>query len=73
MKKTLPYHGQNNQTTNETISMVAKYLKENKLLCVPLDEGKGSCIMKKATYQSKTNKVLECPQFLRIETTNPQN
>ena len=48
------------------LSWVAKYLKENELLDVLLNE------LKKTSYQSKMIKNAQLPHFSRIETTNDE-
>ena len=47
--------------------MTKKYLKEQDLLAIPFDKGVGICIMKKE-YHHKLNKIINLPQFQKLET-----
>ena len=47
------------------LSRLAKCFKDNELLAVAFDKGSGFCV-----YQFKMNKIVYCPIFLMIETTN---
>ena len=46
--------------------MTKKYLKENNLLAIPYDKGVGICVMKKKTYFSKMDKIIDLPQFEKV-------
>ena len=47
--------------------MTKKYLRDNNLLAIPFDKGVGVCVMKSEDYQMKMNKIIELPQFEKIE------
>jgi len=43
------------------ITMTKKYLKDNELLAVPFEKGIGICVMKKKTYESKLEAIIDLP------------
>ena len=45
------------------LTLTRKYLKDKDLVAVPFDKGIGICVMKKATYHEKLEKILNLPQF----------
>ena len=47
--------------------MTKKYLKEKNLLPVPFDKGVGICVMKKGTYHAKLDKIINLPQFQKLQ------
>ena len=49
--------------------MTKKYLKDNGLLAIPFDKGIGICIMKKETYESKLDDIINLPQFQQVSKT----
>jgi len=51
------------------IDLTKRYLKENNLLAIPFDKGIGICVMKKEAYHTKLNKILELPQFEKVNHT----
>ena len=46
--------------------MTKKYLKDNDLLAVPFDKGIGICLMKKDSYHSKMDTIINLPQFEKV-------
>ena len=52
------------------LSKMPIYLKEHDLLAVPHDNGTGFGKMRKSTYQTKLDQVLDCPQFSRIDASD---
>ena len=46
--------------------MTKKYLKDNDLLAIPFDKGIGICIMKKETYETKLDAIINLPQFQKV-------
>ena len=48
---------------------VKKYLKDNGLLAVPFDKGVGFCIMRKRTFESKLESLLQSAQFVKKDAT----
>ena len=55
--------------SSRNIMLTKRYLKENNLLAVPFDKGVGICLMKKETYHTKMNKIINLPQFEKVATT----
>ena len=55
--------------SSRNIMLTRRYLKENNLLAVPFDKGVGICLMKKETYHTKMNKIINLPQFEKVTTT----
>ena len=53
--------------TSRNIVMTKKYLKENNLLAVPFDKGIGIALMGRDTYYNKMNKIINLPQFEKME------
>ena len=49
------------------INMTKKYLKDNELLAVPFDKGIGICLMKRETYNDKTNDILKLNQLKKVQ------
>ena len=49
--------------SSKHIRMTKKYLKDNDLLAVPFDKGIGICLMKKDSYHSKMDTIINLPQF----------
>ena len=49
--------------------MTKKYLKDNNLLAIPFDKGIGICIMKKTTYNTKLDAIIDLPQFEEVVST----
>ena len=41
--------------------------KEKDLLAVPFDKGIGICVMKKGTYHENLNKIINLPQFQKLQ------
>ena len=50
------------QRTPRHIIMKKQYLREKDLLAVPFDKGTGICMMKRQTYISKLNNILNLKQ-----------
>ena len=53
--------------TSRHLKMTKKYLKDNDYLAVPFDKGVGICIMTKNDYQKKMDKLINLPQFQKVE------
>ena len=53
--------------TNRHLKMTLKYLKTNDLVAVPFDKGVGICLMKRQDYEQKLDKIINLPQFLKLE------
>ena len=53
--------------SSRNILLTKKYLKEKDLLAIPFDKGIGICIMKRETYNSKTEAIINLPQFEKVE------
>ena len=49
--------------SSRNIKLTKTYLQQNDLLAVPFDKGIGICLMKRDTYNSKMNDILNLPQF----------
>ena len=49
-----------------------KYLKDNGLLAVRFDKGVGFCIMRKQTYESKLESLLQSAQFVKKDATTDE-
>ena len=49
-----------------------KYLKDNGLLAVPFNKGVGFCIMRKQTYESKLESLLQSAQFVKEDATTEE-
>ena len=47
--------------------MTQKYLKNHDILAVPFDKGVGICIMTKNDYKKKMDKLINLPQFQKVE------
>ena len=50
---------------DKAVEKPRKYLKDNGLLAVPFDKGVGFCIMRKRTYESKLEFLLQSAQFVK--------
>ena len=57
---------------DKAVEQTRKYLKNNGLLAVPFDKGVGFCIMRKQTYESKLESLLQSAQFLKKDTTTDE-
>ena len=53
--------------SSRNILLTKKYLKEKDLLAIPFDKGIGICIMKRETYNSKMEAIINLPQFEKVE------
>ena len=49
--------------------MTKRYLREKDLLAVLFDKGTGICVMKRQTYISKLNNILNLEQFEKVTVT----
>ena len=49
--------------------MTKQCLREKDLLAVPFDKGTGICVMKRQTYISKLNDILNLEQFENVAVT----
>ena len=54
---------------DKAVEKTRKYLKDNGLLAVPFDKGGGFCIMRKQTYESKLESLLQSAQFVKKDAT----
>ena len=52
--------------TPRHIIMIEQYLQEKELLAVPFNKGTGICMMKRQTYISKLNDILNLEQFEKV-------
>ena len=50
---------------DKAVEKTRKYLKDNGLLAVFFDKGFGFCIMRKQTYESKLEPLLQSAQFVK--------
>ena len=59
------WYAQNARETplNRGVAKGGNFLKDNDILAVPFDRGKGFCVMKKQSNDKKLEKVLECFEF----------
>ena len=57
------------QRTLRHIIMTKRYLREKDLLAVLFDKGTGICVMKRQTYISKLNDILNLEQFEKVTVT----
>ena len=57
------------QRTLRHIIMTKRYLQEKDLLSVLFDKGPGICVMKRQTYISKLNDILNLEQFEKVTVT----
>ena len=51
------------QRADRKVTMTNRYLRENNLLAVPFDKGRGICLMKVETYRDKLKQITSGPQF----------
>ena len=52
---------------DKAVDKTRKYLKDNGLLAVPFDKGVGFCKMRKQTYESKQDFLLQSAQFVKTD------
>ena len=57
---------------DKAVEKTRKYLKDNGLLAVPFDKGVGFCIMRKQTYESKLESLLQSAQFVKKDATTDE-
>ena len=57
---------------DSAVERTRKYLKDNGLLAVPFDKGVGFCIMRKQTYESKLDSLLQSAQFVKKDATTDE-
>ena len=57
------------QRISRHIIMTKRYLREKELLAVPFDKGSYICVMKRQTYISKLNDILNLEQFEKVTFT----
>ena len=57
---------------DKAVEKTKKYLKDNGILDVPFDKGDGFCIMRKQTYGSKLESLLQTAQFLKKDPTTDE-
>ena len=57
---------------DKAVEKTRKYLKDNGLLAVPFDKGVGFCIMRKQTYESKLEFLLQSAQFVKKDATTDE-
>ena len=68
-----PYAKNVRQTPRDkAVEKTRKYLKDNGLLAVPFDKGVGFCIMRKQTYESKLESLLQSAQFVKKDATTDE-
>ena len=56
----------------KAVEKTRKYLKDNGLLAVPFDKRVGFCIMRKQTYESKLESLLQSAQILKKDATTDE-
>ena len=56
----------------KAVEKTKKYLKNNGLLAVPFDKGVGFCIMRKQTFESKLDSLLQFAQFVKKDITTDE-
>ena len=57
---------------DKTVEKTRKYLKDNGLLAVIFDKGVSFCIMRKRTYESKLELLLQSAQFVKKDATTDE-
>ena len=57
---------------DKAVEKTRKYLKGNELLAVPFHKGVGFCIMRKQTYESKLESLLQSAQFVKKDATTDE-
>ena len=67
IKATAKAYAKNVEQTprDKAVEKTRDYLKDNGLLAVPFDKGVGFCIMRKQTYESTLESLLQSAQFLK--------
>ena len=58
-----------NQRPARNLKLTKMFLKKHDLRAVPFDKGTGFCVMKTSEYETKMMKILDLPQFEKINTT----
>ncbi len=58
-----------NQRPGRNLKLTKMFLKKHDLRAVPFDKGTGFCVMKTSEYEAKMMKILDLPQFEKINTT----
>ena len=56
----------------QAVEKTRKYLKDNGLLAVPFDKGVGFCLMRKQTYGTKLESLLQSAQFVKKDATTEE-
>ena len=57
---------------DKAVEKTKKYLKDNGLLAVPFDKGVGFCKMRKQTYGTKPESLLQSAQFVKKDATTEE-
>ena len=57
---------------DKAVEKTRKYLKDNGLMAVLFDKGVGFCTMRKQTYESKLESLLQSAQFLKKDATTDE-
>ena len=57
---------------DKAVEKTRKYLKNNGLLAVPFDKGVGFCLMRKQTYGTKLESLLQSAQFVKKDATTEE-
>ena len=61
------------QRPDRKVKMTKRYLRENELLAVPYDKGRGICVMKITTYREKLHQITTGPQFELVPPSTRSN
>ena len=65
--KTLNYMKKCKKLKTSRHSLTKRYLKDNDYLALPFDKGVGICIMSKDNNKKKMDKLINLPQFKKVE------
>ena len=57
---------------DKAVEKTRKFIKDNGLLAVLFDKGVGFCIMRKQTYKSKLESLLQSAQFVKKDATTDE-
>ena len=57
---------------DKAVEKTRKYLKDNGLLAVPFDKGVSFCIMRKQTYESRLESLLQSAQFVKKDASTDE-